>query len=750
MKSRFQQKAGFYGQVLWIAVPLAALSVFALYSLRQDRSDVEQEARKQAQVLASDLAERWSEYLQKDIEEFLIAWGAGIYAPAARAWPEGIGAAAGRDTFTAGLPGQPGREALQPDKLAQLQGRLLNGRVLVPVDYPPLPVPPAWAGELTLEQARLLQAAEQALYQQRNPAAAGNLMAAMKRSGMPEPAIASVQLNLLLLETASGATEDSMRRLTDLARTYPRTHTQSGTPVADLALIRAMRQAPPEPLPESLRQELFRRVLRHPSFLTPELTAAAENAFQDPQSVQSAQILKSIWLAQERTREFLRALLQQPMEAFQRTTETWLEADAHTFLAQYRPVFQSKDENHMLHPPGSEYRVTLIPGTLLEQGFLEAFGETRSRIPAYLAASVQMGGRRWPLPGSPNDSGMGVPASELAAAAKVILVRPDLPDSLRLPYTRGGDLEFLAPPEELTLRFALSLSLANPDLLYASYRRRLWLAAGLILTATAAAGIGLVSAWRAFRRQLQLAEMTSNFVSSVSHELRAPLASVRLMAESLDQGRVTDDEKRKGYFRLIVQECRRLSALVENVLDFSRIRQGRKQYESEPVDLPTLVRQTVGMMEPVAAEHQVRLTIAEPSSGAENLQPSWDGQAVQQALVNLIDNAIKHSPAGATVMVEYKAIVVPAGSSIHISVGDQGPGIPADEQQSIFEPFFRRGSELRRETRGIGIGLSIVKHVAEAHGGRVIVESTVGQGSRFVLELPFETKPQTNADEIRV
>ena len=750
MKSRFLPKAGFYRQVLWIAVPLAALSAFALYSLRQDRSDVEQEARKQAQVLASDLAERWSEYLERDIEEFLVAWGVAIYAPAARAWPEGIGVAAVPAAFEAESLELPGHKSLEPDILAQPQGHLLMGRVLVPVDYPPLPVPSAWAGELTTEQTKLLQAAEQALYQQRDPAAAGSLMAAMKRSSMPEPAIASVQLNLLLLETTNGPNKDAMRRFTDLARTYPLASTQSGSPVADLALIRALRQASPEPLPDSLRQELFRRVLRYPSFLTPELTAAAENAFHDPQSVQSAQILKSIWLVQERTRELLRSLLQQPMEAFQRTTETWLEADGHTFLAQYRPVFQSKDENHMLRPPGSEYQVTLIPGTLLEQGFLKAFRETRSRLPAYVAASVQIGARRWPLPGSPNDSGMGVPAGELAPAAKVILVRPDLPDSLRLPYTRGGDLEFLAPPEELTLRFTLILSLANPDLLYASYRRRLWLAAGLILTATAAAGIGLLSAWRAFWRQQRLAEMTSNFVSSVSHELRAPLASVRLMAESLDQGRVTDGEKRKSYFRLIVQECRRLSSLVENVLDFSRIRQGHKQYEFEPVDLPALVRQTVSLMEPGAVERQVRLTLAEPSSGTEQLQPSWDGQAVQQALVNLIDNAVKHSPAGATVKVEYKAVVIPVGSSIHIAVEDQGPGIPAEEQQSIFEPFFRRGSELRRETRGIGIGLSIVKHVAEAHGGRVIVESAVGQGSRFSLELPFETELQTNADEIRV
>jgi two-component system sensor histidine kinase SenX3 len=122
------------------------------------------------------------------------------------------------------------------------------------------------------------------------------------------------------------------------------------------------------------------------------------------------------------------------------------------------------------------------------------------------------------------------------------------------------------------------------------------------------------------------------------------------------------------------------------------------------------------------------------------MQPCWDGQAVQQALVNLIDNAIKHSPQGKGVTIGFEAVKGsgPGGTSgIQLTVEDQGPGIPAEEQEQIFEPFYRRGTELRRETRGIGIGLSIVKHVAAAHGGRVEVESVVGQGSRFTLVLPL-------------
>jgi len=266
-----------------------------------------------------------------------------------------------------------------------------------------------------------------------------------------------------------------------------------------------------------------------------------------------------------------------------------------------------------------------------------------------------------------------------------------------------------------------------------------------------AALVGVVTSWRAFRRQLRLNELKSNFVSSVSHELRAPLASVRLMAESLERGKVSDPPKQREYFRFIVQECRRLSALIENVLDFSRIEQGRKQYDFEPTDLLALTRQTVQLMETYAAERGVnlQLQLPDPQPSTLNPQPSADGKALQQALVNLIDNALKHSPKGDTVTVGLEVRSAESeqqphaprttqhATRIHLWVEDHGQGIPPSEQEKIFERFYRRGSELRRQTQGVGIGLSIVKHIIEAHGGRVLVRSAPGQGSRFTLELPI-------------
>src|SRR5207248_4987095 len=117
----------------------------------------------------------------------------------------------------------------------------------------------------------------------------------------------------------------------------------------------------------------------------------------------------------------------------------------------------------------------------------------------------------------------------------------------------------------------------------------------------------------------RLAEMKSNFVSSVSHELRAPIASIRLMAEGLERGKISEPAKQHEYFRFMVQECRRLSSMIQNVLDFARIEQGRKQYEFEPVDVAALVEQTVKLMEPYAAERGVRLVRRiERKDGGEN------------------------------------------------------------------------------------------------------------------------------------
>jgi signal transduction histidine kinase len=272
--------------------------------------------------------------------------------------------------------------------------------------------------------------------------------------------------------------------------------------------------------------------------------------------------------------------------------------------------------------------------------------------------------------------------------------------------------------------------LADAESFYAQQRTRSLRFGALIAASAAAVFIGFFAAWRAFRRQQQLSEMKTNFVSSVSHELRAPIASVRLMAEELSEGESPSPEKQQQYHHFIGQECRRLSAVIENVLDFSRREQGREHFEFEPTDLRTLVRETVELMRAYAEEKDVRLKVVHSD---QPMIVEADGKALHRLLVNLIDNAIKHSPENSTVRIGVEV----AAAVTRLWVEDDGPGIPSAEHELIFERFYRIGSELRRETQGVGLGLSIVKHIAEVHGGRVAVHSAVGEGSRFVVELPL-------------
>jgi len=428
----------------------------------------------------------------------------------------------------------------------------------------------------------------------------------------------------------------------------------------------------------------------------------------------------------------------------------------------------------------SELRV--YPQAALGRVFARAVHASKVAVPDYLSLTAELEGEPLALPPAravrPGAARvlaevhghLTLPVVALAANRPLPGERPPVPTVLvRRPEETGAspwapiELESLPTP-----RFALGLWLAEPGRLFAQQRQRTWLFGGLIVSSMLAAVVGLVAARRAFYRQLRLSELKSNFVSSVSHELRAPIASVRLMAESLERGKIAEGPRQQQYFRFIGQECRRLSSLIENVLDFSRIEQGRKQYEFEPTDLVALAQQTVKLMETYAAERQVKLAlvIAEAERAALSTEPVVDGKAIQQALVNLIDNAMKHSPKGQAVTVGLEvresggrrteegggrvedgiqppaAGLAPPALRLRLWVEDYGDGIPPEEHEKIFERFYRRGSELRRETEGVGIGLSIVRHIVEAHGGRVLVRSAVGEGSRFTMELPVRAPAQ--------
>lgn len=295
-------------------------------------------------------------------------------------------------------------------------------------------------------------------------------------------------------------------------------------------------------------------------------------------------------------------------------------------------------------------------------------------------------------------------------------------------------LELEDPPVVLAVRFVSELR--EPGALFGAQVRQQRLFAGLLACVVGVAGLGLWQTRRAFLRQLALNEEKTNFVSAVSHELRSPLASVRLLAEAMAEGRAEDREKRREYAAFLVQETRRLGALVENVLDYSRMEQGRRSYEREVLDLTRLVQETARILDPVAAERGVGLRV-EVGAGAEAIEFVGDASALQQALLNLVDNALKHAPARTVVEVQLKWTDGSEGR-VRISVRDEGPGVPAEDHVRIFERFYRRGSELRRDTQGVGLGLAIVRHVVTGHGGQVWVESEPGNGAMFVMEFPME------------
>ena len=287
--------------------------------------------------------------------------------------------------------------------------------------------------------------------------------------------------------------------------------------------------------------------------------------------------------------------------------------------------------------------------------------------------------------------------------------------------------------ESLPVRFGedlrLEITASRPQMIEANARQQgRWTLALLGFAVVISAGsLGLIH--RAAERERRLNAMKSDFVASVSHELRAPVASIRLMADALNAGKI-EPHTVGEFHRLISREGARLTTLIENVLDFGRIEQGRKRWHFEECDLAAVITETVNLMEPLAAEKNITLVFPHP---LPSLVANIDPGAIQQALVNLLDNAIKFSPAGSQVE------VMLANHSTHweTQITDQGPGIPPAEHARIFEKFHRLGSELRRETQGTGIGLSLVKAVAEAHGGRVTLASAPGEGAIFTLIGPI-------------
>jgi signal transduction histidine kinase len=251
---------------------------------------------------------------------------------------------------------------------------------------------------------------------------------------------------------------------------------------------------------------------------------------------------------------------------------------------------------------------------------------------------------------------------------------------------------------------------------------------------------GITLALRAADRAMRLSEMKSDFVSNVSHELRTPLASVRVFGEFLKLGRAPSPEKAKEYGEYIETESRRLSRLIDNILDFSRIESGQKTYEFVEADLEEVLRSTLATFEVRTRRSGFTVEVIGPESPLPPVR--IDPDAVGQALHNLLDNAVKYSGEAKEITVR----LLKEGDSVVISVRDRGVGIARDEQNKIFERFHRVGTGAIHDVKGSGLGLSIVNHIVRAHRGTVTVESELGRGSTFSIRLPAGSGPERPAE----
>jgi len=270
---------------------------------------------------------------------------------------------------------------------------------------------------------------------------------------------------------------------------------------------------------------------------------------------------------------------------------------------------------------------------------------------------------------------------------------------------------------------ALRPNLAKTLLIGEPPSERLPLLLGVLALSVALAAIGVMQ----LRRESELARLRSDFIASVSHELRTPLAQVRMFAETLLLGRVRSDEERRRSLQIVDQEARRLTHLVENILQFSRAEREAIRLAPVQVELASQVREAVEAFAPVARARHVAIQTALENDVVCVVDPS----ALRQILLNLLDNAVKYGPAGQTVTITLRRV----GDRARIVVDDEGPGIPPEHRQRVWEPYQRLESAVRAAVAGSGIGLAVVAQLVSLHGGRVWTEPAPGKGARFVVEL---------------
>ena len=331
------------------------------------------------------------------------------------------------------------------------------------------------------------------------------------------------------------------------------------------------------------------------------------------------------------------------------------------------------------------------------------------------------------FPGQDRNTGCVLSSADLVREAETRLTGLTAAENFEGHIKIAGDQTHPVASSLAALPFLEASFPERDQAFWRSYLRRYFIfyATALLLFG---AGAGLFFTYRAVAREMEVSRMKAEFVSSVSHEFRTPLSAIEALLERLESGKVHDEDMIRRYYQASRREVQRLTAMVNQLLDFSRLKDGREEFSFETIDLNRLAEEALQSFRNLG--FGARLIDALDREGS--LSISADKDAAYQCIHNLIDNALKYSPDGSQVTI---------GSSqqdgeVFLRVLDRGPGIAPEEQELIFEQFYRAKSAGEHGIQGAGIGLALVKRVMQAHGGKVTLESRVGEGSTFQLAFP--------------
>ena len=264
-------------------------------------------------------------------------------------------------------------------------------------------------------------------------------------------------------------------------------------------------------------------------------------------------------------------------------------------------------------------------------------------------------------------------------------------------------------------------------------KRSIMVLVGSLILAIAAGSFIIV---KDLTRKMTLARQKTDFVSNVSHELKTPLTSIRMFSDLLAEGRVKDEAKQRSYLAIISAETARLTRLINNVLDFSRMERGEKKYDFKTCDLGAVVREAADNFQPQLESSGFQFQCDLPG---QSLNVRGDRDALSQIVLNLLSNAEKYSTNGTReIAVRLRSVNQPI-PHVEVTVEDRGTGVPKGCEEKIFEKFYRAHDSLGSGIQGSGLGLTLTRQIARSHGGDVTYEPREGGGSCFTLKLPMQT-----------